>query len=171
RNLRRGINAGWPSYQSDHWIIENNDIGPNYSGVVFPSGSLIRNNYIHDNPLLGYGGSYTHNSLLENNEIARNGWEQKIAQSTNVTFRNNFVHHNAGAGIWYDSDNTGGLVEGNRVEDNGWIGIFYEISTDGIIHNNIIRRSGDAAVFLSTSKNTQVYNNTIENNFRGITYF
>jgi parallel beta-helix repeat protein len=171
RNLRRGIHAGSPSTLPDHWTIENNEIGPNYSGVLFPSFSLLRNNYIHDNPLFGDAGVSAHNSLLENNEIARNGWEQKIALSSNVTFRNNFVHHNAGAGIWYDSDNTGGLVEGNRVEDNGWIGIFYEISTDGIIRNNTVRRSGDAGVFLSTSKNTQVYNNTLENNFRGITYF
>ena len=63
----------------------------------------------------------------------------------NVTFRNNFVHHNAGAGIWYDSDNTGALIEGNRVEDNGWIGIFYEISSDGIIRNNTIRRNARPA--------------------------
>ena len=171
RNFRRGIHAGWPSTLPGGWIIENNDIGPNYSGVLFPGGSTIRNNYIHDNNLFGYAGNTAHNSLLENNEIARNGTEQKIALSNNVTFRNNFVHHNSGAGIWYDSDNTGGIVEGNRVEDNGWIGIFYEVSTDGIIRNNTVRRSGDAAVFLSTSKNTQVYSNTLENNFRGITYF
>ena len=38
-----------------------------------------------------------------------------------MTFRNNFVHHNVGDGIWYDGDNTGALVEGNRVEDNGRI--------------------------------------------------
>ena len=116
-------------------------------------------------------GLHAHNSTVESNEIAYNGWEQKVGQSANVTFRNNFVHHNVGAGIWYDTDNTGGLVEGNRVEDNGWVGIFYEISSDGIIRNNTIRRNGDAGVFLGTSKNVQIYNNTIENNFRGITYF
>ena len=94
-----------------------------------------------------------------------------MGQSANVTFRNNVIHHNAGAGIWYDYDNTGALVEGNRIEDNGWIGIFYEVSSDGIIRNNTIRRSGDAGVFLGTSKNTQIHNNNLENNLRGITYF
>ena len=42
----------------------------------------------------------------EGNEIAYNGLEQKVMESVNVTFRNNFVHHNVGDGIWYDSDNT-----------------------------------------------------------------
>ena len=41
-------------------------------------------------------GAYAHNSTLENNEIAYNGWEQKVTESANVTFRNNFVHHNVG---------------------------------------------------------------------------
>ena len=64
-------------------------------------------------------------------------------ESTNVTFRNNFVHHNQGDGIWYDSDNTGALIEGNRVEDNARNGIFYEASIGAIIRNNTIRRNGD----------------------------
>lgn len=114
---------------------------------------------------------YAHYSTIDLNEIAYNGWEQKVALSANLTFRNNFLHHNAGGGIWYDSDKTGALIEGNRVEDNGWIGIFYEISTDGVIRNNTIRRNAETGAFLGTSKNTQIYNNTLENNFRGITYF
>ena len=169
RNMRRGIHAFGAA--ADHWTIEYNEVGPNYSGVVFPSNSMVRNNFIHHNSFSGYIGIAAHSSIIENNEIANNGWEQKIGLSSNVTFRNNFFHHNAGGGIWYDSDNTGALVEGNRVEDNGFIGMFYEISSDGIIRNNIFRRNGEAGVFLSTSKNVQIYNNTFENNFRGITYF
>ena len=92
-------------------------------------------------------------------------------ESANVTFRNNFVHHNLGDGIWYDGGNPNALVEGNRVEDNGRNGIFYEASSGVIIRNNTIRRSGDTGVFISTSQNAQIYNNTLENNFRGITYF
>ena len=90
-----------------------------------------------------------------------------MGESANVTFRNNFVHHNVGDGIWYDSDNTGALIEGNRVEDNGRNGIFYEISSDGIIRNNTVRRSGETGVFISTSKNVQMYNNTLEAQFPG----
>jgi parallel beta-helix repeat protein len=170
RNMyQRGIHAF--AAKSDHWTIERNEIAYNGSGVVFPSDSVLRNNFIHHNTVGGYLASYSHNSIVEGNEISYNGWEQKIGQSANVTFRNNFVHHNSGDGIWYDSNNTGALIEGNQVEDNGEMGIFYEISADAVIRNNIIRRSRDTAVFISTSKDVEIYNNRLEDNFRGITYF
>jgi parallel beta-helix repeat protein len=166
----------------DHWTIENNEITGSHTGLTFPDHSLIRNNYIHHNygnPAGataaerggGYGGYYASYTTFENNEISYNGKEQKVMESTNVTFRNNFVHHNQGDGIWYDGGNPGALVEGNRVEDNARNGIFYEASDGSVIRNNTIRRSGDTGVFISTSKNAEIYGNTVENNFRAITYF
>ena len=119
RNMpQRGIHAYY--YMADHWTIEYNEIAhTRYTGLVFPGDSIIRNNYIHHNQFAGYMGPYAHNTVVEGNEIAYNGGQNKIAETRNVTFRNNFVHHNAGTGIWYDSNNTGAVVEGNRVEDNG----------------------------------------------------
>ncbi len=171
RNMpQRGIHAYY--YLADHWTIEHNEIANiRYTGLVFPGDSIIRNNYIHHSQFAGYMGPYAHNTVVEENEIAYNGGQNKIAETRNVTFRNNFVHHNAGTGIWYDSHNTGALIEGNRVEDNGLIGIFYEISSDGIIRNNTIRRNADAGVMLSVSRNVQIYNNTLDSNFRAITFF
>ena len=166
----------------DHWTIEYNEIAEAKTGILFPDHSMIRNNYIHHNygdgsasdPALrggGYVGYYASNTTLENNELAYNGKEQKVMESTNVTFRNNFVHHNQGDGVWYDGGNPGALVEGNRVEDNARNGIFYEASNGSIIRNNTIRRSGDTGVFISTSQNADIYGNTLESNFRAITYF
>ncbi len=171
RNMpQRGIHAYY--YMADHWTIEYNEIAhTRYTGLVFPGDSIIRNNYIHHSQFAGYMGPYAHNTVVEGNEIAYNGGQNKIAETRNVTFRNNFVHHNAGTGIWYDSNNTGSVVEGNRVEDNGLIGIFYEISSDGIIRNNTIRRNADAGVMLSVTRDMQIYNNTFDSNFRAITYF
>ena len=170
RNMpQRAIHAYYD--MPDHWTIEYNEIVANYAGIVFSSYSQIRNNYIHHNSYSGYMGERSSFSTFENNEIAYNGWDQKVSESANVTFRNNFVHHNAGGGIWYDSDNTDALVEGNLVEDNGAAGIWFEIGSGAIIRNNIVRRSGETGVFISTSKNANVYNNTLEDNFRGITYF
>jgi len=167
---QRGIHAYY--YMADHWTIEYNEIASGGDvGIVLSPSSVIRNNYIHHNTLGGYAGQQAHNTTLESNEIAYNGGDQKVGASTNVTFRNNFVHHNTDAGIWFDSDNTGTLIEGNRVEDNSWMGIFYEISHDAIIRNNTIRRNGEAGIMLSVSNNVQIYNNTLEYNFRGITYF
>jgi parallel beta-helix repeat protein len=92
--------------------------------------------------------------------------------SANVTFRNNFVHHNLRDGIWYDTNADGGtLIEGNRVEDNGRIGIVFEASTGGTIRNNAVRRNPDDGVFISMSQSVQIYSNTLEGNFGGIEYF
>ena len=178
---QKGIQA-YPDL-ADGWTIEYNEIASNKLGLVFPNYSVIRNNYIHhnvgSNPLDpnaaerggAYLGYFATNATLENNEIAYNGREQKVMESVNVTFRNNFVHHNIGDGIWYDGGNPGALIEGNRVEDNGREGIFFEASTNGILRNNILRRNAVTGVFISTSQNAQIYNNTIEDNYRGITYF
>jgi parallel beta-helix repeat protein len=155
---------------SDHWTIEYNEVASNYAGIIFPSDSSVRNNFIHHNYNLGYQADAAHNSIIENNEISYNGYEQKIMQSSNVTFRGNFIHHNEGPGIWYDANNTGALIENNLIEDNRSEGIFYEISGGATIRSNTIRRSGDTGIFISTSRNNQIYNNTLEDNFRAITY-
>jgi parallel beta-helix repeat protein len=169
RMPQRGIHAFY--WMSNNWTVEHNEISHAKWALVFPPHSTIRNNRIHSNSAGGYLGTYSHNSLIEGNEIAYNGWEQKVGESSNVTFRNNFVHSNNGDGIWFDSNNTGILIEGNRVEDNGQAGIFYEISSGGTIRNNTIRRNRGIGVFISTSKDSQIYGNTLENNFRGILYF
>src|SRR4029453_14742200 len=104
--------------------------------------------------------------------IAYNGPEQKVVQSSNVTFRNNFVHHNQRDGIWYDSNTGGGaLIEGNSVEDKRRVGIPFEASIGATIRNNTIRRSAGDAVFISMSQNAQIYSNSLEANFGGIEYF
>ena len=169
RNMRQCAILAF--YQnSNNWTIEFNEINANNAGIIFPSNSLIRNNFIHNNYNLGYQADSAHNSTVENNEISYNGYEQKIIQSANVIFRGNFIHHNEGAGIWYDSDNTGALIENNRIEDNHGMGIFYEVSGTATIRNNTVRRSGDTGIFISTSRDNEVYGNTLDSNFRGITY-
>ena len=171
RNMpQRGIHAYY--YMSDHWTVEYNEITASRNlGIVFPGTSTIRNNYIHHNSYGGYMADYSSGTTLESNEIAYNGTQQKVSESANVTFRNNYVHNNAGAGIWFDSDNTSAVIEGNRLEDNGSNSIWFEIGSGVIIRNNVIRRSADTAIFISTSKNADIYGNTLENNSRGITYF
>ena len=57
RKFRRGIHAFGQSLP-DHWTIEHNEIASNYSGLVFPSYSTIRNNYIHHNDAGGYIGVF-----------------------------------------------------------------------------------------------------------------
>ena len=121
---------------SDHWTIEYNEIASNQNGHPVPE-PLHHQEQLHPpqlgtNPSAsnaaerggGYVGYYASDTTFDTNEIAYNGMEQKMMDSVNVTFRNNFVHHNVGDGIWYNGGNPGALVEGNRVEDNGANGIF-----------------------------------------------
>ncbi len=176
---QRGIQTFY--WMSDHWTIEYNEIAFNKYGIEFAPDSTIRNNYIHHNVGApgqaadrggGYVAQYAHNTTFDSNEIAYNGSEQKVVESANVTFRNNFVHHNERDGIWYDSNNNAGaLIEGNRVEDNGRTGISFEASIGATIRNNTLRRNKGDAVLISMSQNAQVYNNSLEANVGGIEYF
>ena len=169
RNMpQKGIHA-FKDY-ADRWTIENNEITGTLVGVAAPNYSLVRNNYIHHNTDGGYFGYRIVGTTFEGNEFSYNG-RHKVVATSNVTFRNNFVHHNIVDGIWYDADNTNGLVEGNRVEDNGREGIFYEISQVATIRNNTVRRNVSSGIFVSTSKNVEAYGNTVENNLIGIQFF
>jgi parallel beta-helix repeat protein len=177
---QRGIHA-FP-WMSDRWIVEYIEISGGQVGIQLGNWSVLRHSWIHDNvgnpasPIPAErGGGYSvyqaTDVLFEHNDISFNGPEQKVSLSTNVTFRDNFVHHNRWDGIWYDGDNVGSLIEGNRVEDNPGSGIFYEISGRGIIRNNVVWRSGEHGVFISTSKDVEIENNSLDDNFRGIQYF
>ena len=181
RNMpQKGIHAFRDS--ADRWTIEYNEIASNQTGVSYPNHSFVRHNNIHHNvgnPTSsdpgarggGYSGYRSTDTILDTNEIAYNGPEQKVMDSVNVTFRNNFVHHNVGDGIWYDGGNPGAIIEHNRVEDNRRNGIFYEASNDGVIRDNTVRRSGDTGVFISASQNVEIHHNQLEANIRGIIYF
>ena len=179
RNMRGNAIAAF-YWMSDRWTIDHNELAYNKkAGVNVPNASVVSNNLIHHNvgdltsPIASQnGGGYivyrSANVLFVNNEIAYNGPEQKVTETANVTFRDNYVHHNIGNGIWYDGDNPGSVVENNLLEDNGLVSIFYEISSAGVIRNNTIRRSGWQGISLATSKGTEVYGNTIEDSGRGI---
>ena len=169
RNMpQRGIHAYY--WMSDRWTIEYNEIASNQTGVAAPNNSLVRNNYIHHNPVGGYSVFRSSNTVFDGNDISYNG-KQKVLAASNITFRNNFVHNNIEDGIWYDGDTIGGVIEGNTSQDNNGEGIFVEISSQLIIRNNTLRRNTYSGIFISTSKNIEAYNNTLEDNFAGIQYY
>jgi parallel beta-helix repeat protein len=68
-------------------------------------------------------------------------------------------------GIWFDTTaNAGAVIDGNRVEDNGRNGIFFEASIGATISNNTVRRTWATGV-ISMSQNAQIYSNTLDGNF------
>ncbi len=171
------------------WVVKNNEVRYNHGkGIKTGSRMQVLDNYVHHQGQLGIAGGG--NSLLvQGNEIAYNnaagfttGWEaggSKFVFTDVLIVRGNFSHHNRGAGIHCDIDNINALIEGNRLEDNDWRGIFYEISYKAVIRNNVARRNGfkipktvglvdGAGILVSNSRDVEIYGNVVENNRTGI---
>jgi len=178
----------------DNWTIEDNDVILNHgAGIVAGSNSVVRNNKVNDNGQIGIKVTRIikpvriYNTLIDGNEINRNGkeevgfnwgWEAggtKFAKTTNLKVRNNIVRDNHGAGLWADIDNEGTLYENNIVENNYDHGIFHEISYSAIIRNNKVKGNGigrtwdtfsdkmfHAQIMVSTSKDVEVYENLVD---------
>ena len=173
------------------WIVSNNEVRWNHGrNISTGSGMRVTGNKVHHAGNLGIAGG-GNNVLVENNEIYNNNtagfgparWEAgavKFAANNGLTVRGNFVHHNHGSGLWADVNAINTLFENNRVEDNDWRGMLYEISYKGIIRNNTFRRNGfvlplthahvvdGAAIVVSNSRDLEIYGNIIEGNKNGI---
>jgi parallel beta-helix repeat protein len=84
-------------------------------------------------------------------------------------------------GLWSDISSYNTLYENNRVEDNAYAGIFYEISYRAVIRNNTVLRNGfsqaepawvlGAGIMLANSSDVEIYGNTVTGNRQGITAY
>lgn len=156
----------------------------NHGTGVFNYGGRIVDSVIADNGQLGLGAGGV-GQLVQNNEIARNGragydpgWEAggtKWALSTDLVVRGNWSHHNSGNGLWTDISNSRSLYEGNLVEDNGYSGIFHEISYSATIRENVARRNGTRDTYFNSrvginvtnSRGVTVQDNLVQDNAGG----
>jgi parallel beta-helix repeat protein len=180
--------ANWSSDKThaiqtgNDWIVEGNEVRLNDGGGIKPAtGSIVRGNNVHHNGRFGLTSAYQDNILIEGNEIAYNNdndfdfWGAsgtKIWESSNVTFRNNYAHHNQGHGLWTDTNNIGIVFEGNTVVDNTGIGIFHEVSYDATIRNNVVKnnntsKTGDtlwtgSQIQVYDSPHVEIYGNIVE---------
>jgi hypothetical protein len=136
--------------------------------------------YIHHNGMTGIGGSGS-GSVIEGCEISHNVWKYyagrawdnggvKLANARDVVFRRNYVHHNAGPGIWTDIKTSDVLMEDNIVELNDWEGLLPELSSHVLLRRNICRWNGvlprpalwGAQVCIQNSSFITVENNYLE---------
>jgi parallel beta-helix repeat protein len=180
--------ANWPTDKTaaittgDGWLLEDNEVRLNDGvGIQAGTGSVVRDNVVHDNGRLGIATAFAHGVLIEGNEIAANDANDysfsnagatKIWDSSNVTLRNNFVHDNQGHGLRTDTDCIGIVFEGNTVVRNTGIGIFHEISYDAVIRNNTVKgnntsRAGSTPWYGGQivdydSPNVEIYGNVVE---------
>jgi parallel beta-helix repeat protein len=154
RDFNTPLQAGAiQDYNGPGWIIQNNHITKNAAaGVATGDNVRLLGNLIDYN---GEEGFSAHGSggLYQGNEIAYNnfyltvdpGWEAgggKAYDTTNLTFKSNYVHDNGGTGLWADTNNINTTFDDNTVSNNWGAGIYEEISFDATIINNTVTDNG-----------------------------
>lgn len=192
----------------DNWTIQYNTVTGNAgAGVFVGTGNTLRYNCLTQNEQYGFSAyepTGPSNVTLDHNEISYNNthdWESlidgcgctgggKFWEVTDATVTNNYVHHNYSVGLWADNNNAGFLFEGNYINENENVGIFYETSYNARIRYNSLIRNGltqgpanpgfpTSAIYLSesgsdsrvnTPYNTtfDVANNYFEDNWGGV---
>lgn len=152
----------------DNWTIRYCNIHNNGgAGVGLGTGALISHCWLHDNTQYGYSSfappvdsgatSALSNVTIDHCEIAHNGdyndefnpdgtptghgrnGAGKFWDTNGITFTNSWVHENLLVGVWADTNNINFHFEGNLVENNWAVGLFYEISYNFLITNNTFR--------------------------------
>lgn len=143
---RGAINAG------PGWTLVGNEIRFNHGAGLFPgSDGMVSDNYFHHNGQIAIDGGGV-NSVYERNEISYNNlgdfsfeWGAggvKFVHTSNLTLRDNYVHHNLGPGLWIDGYNEETLFEGNRIFENADAGIKIEISGSATVRDNEVVGNG-----------------------------
>lgn len=169
----------------DNWSVEHVTARFNHGvGLVLGRGTKVTGGHYNDNGQVGIGAWKAHGAEVVGVEAARNNyadfdrfWDAgglKITESTGVTVKDSYIHHNNGVGLWFDIDMKNVLVENNTMSENRHVGLSYEISWDAVIRNNDFIRNGTPAegqpgnwlvgaqLGIQNSTNVQVYGNTME---------
>ena len=177
------------------WVIQRNLIDRSGGRLVAVTGTCGAPGQLIDNTLT-YGGqmgvwAQGCNTLIRGNEIAFNNTKDfkpgssgeagfKMSFCDDCVIEYNYSHDNDAPGLWADIDNHRITIRNNRVEDNAWRGIFYEISYTAWIHGNIVLRNGHAnpadvlgafegaGILVSNSPDVEVYGNVVRGNRNGI---
>lgn len=171
------------------WTIVNNELRWNHGAGLYVGSELyVANNYIHHNGQLGIAEGGV-NSVYEANEVAYNHlgdfsfqWGaggMKFVHTHGMVLRENFVHHNAGPGIWIDGFNVDTTFEGNRIVDNLDSGIKVEISGSAVIADNVVTGNAfgnpdnlrGAGIMIRESGPVEVYGNRVAGNKEALILF
>ena len=146
-----------------NWTVEHNTVedntssgsasGPNYPrrrGPGHGSGDVYEYDCLTHNGEYGMNAAGT-GTTFSYNEVSYNGAADfpdtvgcgcsggiKYWTSTNATVEDNYIHDNYNVGLWFDTNNTGALVQANYVSRNWAEGIIYEISYNADITDNTL---------------------------------
>ncbi len=161
------------------WVVEHSTIeGNGGAGVMGGPGMVLRYNCFRDNGQYGFqfyrNGDGIRDVVVDHNEVTGNNtddWERRVPGCgctggakfwavDGATITSNWVHGNHGPGLWADTNNRDFLFEGNLIEGNDGVGLFYEISYNAVIRGNTFRGNGfvdaqsgfpNGAIYLSES--------------------
>lgn len=199
-------------YLTVQGFVAPRDQGNRGAALMAGARQQVRGNCLRNNGQYGMNAYQAGNTItglvVVGNEIAGNNtddWETrspgcgctggiKFWSVDGAVVRDNWIHDNNGVGLWVDTNNNDFLIEGNDIEDNDSIAIFYETSYNAVIRDNVIRGNtlvggkefadrGDnfpvAAIYISESggepripartDRIEIYGNVLQNNWSGIT--
>ncbi len=140
--------------------------------VIAGSGYEAIDGYQNTNTLI-QGNTIYNNNLSGFDSVNWAGAGIKVVAFSNLVIDQNEVRNNAGPGLWCDIGCQGVTFSNNRVHDNQGAGILFEISTGAKIYNNAIWNSSPTApaINISSSANADVYSNVLAWNNLGIAVF
>ena len=140
----------------------------------------VRGNKIRWGGDCGVGGS-AYALTFENNLLEYNAWRNFYASwgggaikfiPTNCdhVLRNNEFRYNQIATIWYDTNNQGNLIEGNKVHDNATGGFFDEFCFGNTIQYNLFYNNTGGGIGIANTPGDRVYRNITYNNGGGLLF-
>lgn len=171
---------------TESWTIERVHVEANHgAGVRIAHGTHVLDSVILGNGQIGIAGGLEDVGerpvRIAGNLIRLNGrlgftwfWERggmKLVGTTGGEVVDNEVSSNWGVGVWFDVENTDGVVRGNHIRNNSIMGILFELSDGVLIEHNLIERNGwdagpllAAGVSVSNSGHVVVRDNVLRRN-------
>lgn len=138
----------------------------------------VRGNTIRWGGDCGVAGS-AYALVFENNLLEYNAWRnfyaswgggaiKFIPSNCDHVMRNNEFRFNQIAAIWYDSNNQGNLIEGNKVHDNATGGFFDEFCFGNTVQYNLFYNNVGAGLAIANTAEDRVYRNITYNSGGGL---
>ena len=176
-------------------VFEGNTGDGASPAIEVGSGSTLSDVTIIGNPGPGIAG-HGHDILIENSTVLDSAFDAdgggfwhaggiKLVTVQDTIIRDSTVSGNTGPGIWIDIDGDNVEISGNTVENNGFSGIYYEISRGATIADNIVNGNGfddltdsepagrgwlfPGGITIATSNNNTITGNQLNGNAAGIT--
>lgn len=174
-----------------NWTLQNSVLSDSHGSLVSfreAGGLKVLNNELYRAGQTAvhssHGGITISGNRIHDNNTSnfRRDWEAggvKTIGMSSVLAENNTVWNNNGRGLWCDLDCRNVTYRGNRLYNNAYSGIFFEISHGAKIYDNVLYENGwgkpapavggwEAAIEIYSSRNAEVYNNTVAWNRSGI---